>query len=89
MRIGGQRILFCKISKVSRELGYIFLFTLKNNEFVQYQKDIWIELTDLGLVPIISFFVKAVKFIKTPDFFSFKIASKWKRKHKELALKEG
>lgn len=62
---------------------------LKKNEFVEYQKDIWIELNNLGLAPGVSFFIKRVKVTKTKGFFSFNVACKWKRKIDGVAPKEG
>ena len=70
-------------------MGIYFCLRLKKNEFVEYQKDIWIELSDLGLVPGVSFFLKGVKLTKTRGFFSFNVASKWKRKINGVAPKEG
>ncbi len=62
---------------------------LKKNEFVEYQKDIWIELNNLGLTPGVSFFIKGVKVTKSKGFFSFNVACKWKRKINGVAPKEG
>ena len=61
---------------------------LKKNEFVEYQKDIWVELQDLGLVPGVSFFLKGIKVTKTGGFLGFNVAGKWKRKIKGVAPKE-
>jgi hypothetical protein len=62
---------------------------LKRSEFVEYEKDIWIELNNLGLVPGVSFFIKGVKVTKSKGFFSFNVACKWKRKINGVAPKEG
>ncbi len=34
-----------------------FCLRLKNNEFVEYQKDIWVELQELGLAPGVFFLI--------------------------------
>ena len=61
---------------------------LKKNEFVEYQKNVWLELNDLGLVPGVSFFLKGVKVTKTGGFLGFNVAGKWKRKINGIAPKE-
>ncbi len=39
----------------------LFCLRLKKNEFVEYQKDNWVQLNDLGLVPGVSLFIQGVK----------------------------
>ena len=75
--LGDREFCSVKLAKYLQGLGVYFCLRLKKNEFVEYQKDIWIELNDLGLVPGISFFLKGVKLTKTRGFFSFNIAGKW------------
>ena len=70
-------------------MGVKFCLRLKKNEFVEYQKEIWIELKNLGLTPGVSFFIKGVKVTKSKGFFSFNVACKWKRKIDGVAPKEG
>ncbi len=65
-----------------------FCLRLKKNEFVEYQKDIWIELQELGLAPGVSFFLKGIKVTKTGGFLGFNVAGKWKRKIKGVVPKE-
>jgi hypothetical protein len=62
---------------------------LKKNEFVEYQKDIWVELNDLGLIPGMSLFLRGNKITKTRGFFHFNVAGKWKRKINGVTPKEG
>jgi hypothetical protein len=66
-----------------------FCLRLKKNEFVEYQKDVWLELQNLGLIPGVSFFLKGVKVTKTRGFLDFNLAGKWKRKINGVAPKEG
>ncbi|MEM7713407.1 MAG: IS4 family transposase, partial [Cyanobacteria bacterium P01_A01_bin.68] len=61
---------------------------LKKNEFVEYQKEVWLELQELGLVPGVSFFLKGTKVTKTGGFLGFNVAGKWKRKINGIAPKE-
>lgn len=66
-----------------------FCLHLKKNEFVEYKKDIWIELSDLGLNPGVAFFLKGVKVTNCKGFFSFNVACQWKRKINGVAHLEG
>ncbi len=87
--LGDREFCSVKLAKYLQDLGVYFCLRLKKNEFVEYQKNIWVELNDLGLVPGVSFFLKGVKLTKTRGFFSFNIAGKWKRKINGIAPKEG
>ncbi len=70
-------------------MGIDFCLRLKTNELVEYQKNSWIKLNDLGLVPGVSLFIKGIKVTKTRGFLSFNVAAKWKRKLNGVAPKEG
>ena len=87
--LGDREFCSIKLAKYLNQLGVGFCLRLKKNEFVEYRKDIWIELNDLGLVPGVSFFLKGVKVTKTRGFLEFNVAGKWKRKIKGVAPKEG
>ena len=86
--LGDREFCSVKLAKSLQELGVYFCLRLKKNEFVEYQKDIWIELNDLGLVPGVSFFLKGIKVTKTGGFLNFNVAGKWKRKINGVAPKE-
>jgi hypothetical protein len=87
--LGDREFCSVKLAKYLQYLGVYFCLRLKKNEFVEYEKDIWIELNNLGLTPGVSFFLKGVKVTKTRGFFSFNVACKWKRKIHGVAPKEG
>ncbi len=87
--LGDREFCSIKLANYLQKSGVYFCLRLKKNEFVEYEKDIWIELNDLGLTPGLSFFIKVVKVTKSQGFFSFNIACKWKRKIKGVAPKEG
>lgn len=87
--LGDREFCSVKLAKYLQIWGVYFCLRLKKNEFVEYQKDIWIELNDLGLVPGVSIFLPGVKVTKTRGFFSFNVACKWKRKLRGVAPKEG
>ena len=87
--LGDREFCSVKLAKYLQSLGVYFCLRLKKNEFVEYKKDIWIELNDLGLTPGVCFFLKGVKVTKSKGFFSFNVACKWKRKIAGVAPKEG
>ena len=87
--LGDREFCSVKLAKYLQSLGVYFCLRLKKNEFIEYKKDIWIELNDLGLTPGVSFFIKGVKVTKSKGFFSFNVACKWKRKIDGVAPKEG
>jgi hypothetical protein len=87
--LGDREFCSVKLAKYLQSLGVSFCLRLKRSEFVEYEKDIWIELNNLGLVPGVSFFIKGVKVTKSKGFFSFNVACKWKRKINGVAPKEG
>ena len=86
--LGDREFCSVKLAKYLQELGVYFCLRLKKNEFVEYQKNVWLELNDLGLVPGVSFFLKGVKVTKTGGFLGFNVAGKWKRKINGIAPKE-
>ncbi|MEM6752019.1 MAG: IS4 family transposase [Cyanobacteria bacterium P01_C01_bin.38] len=86
--LGDREFCSVKLAKYLQDLGVYFCLRLKKNEFVEYQKDIWVELQDLGLVPGVSFFLKGIKVTKTCGFLGFNVAGKWKRKVHGVAPKE-
>ncbi|BAZ70588.1 transposase (plasmid) [Fischerella sp. NIES-4106] len=87
--LGDREFCSVKLAKYLQSMGVYFCLRLKKNEFVEYQKDIWIELNNLGLAPGVSFFIKGVKVTKSRGFFSFNVACKWKRKINGVAPNEG
>ncbi len=87
--LGDREFCSVKLAKYLQSLDVYFCLRLKKNEFVEYQKNIWIELNNLGLAPGVSFFIKGVKVTKTRGFMSFNVACKWQRKLDGRAPKEG
>lgn len=87
--LGDREFCSVKLAKHLQRLSVYFCLRLKKNEFVESQKDIWIELNNLGLTPGVSFFIKGVKVTKSKGFFSFNVACRWKRKIDGVAPKEG
>ena len=87
--MGDREFCSVKLAKYLQEKGLYFCLRLKKNEFVEYQKDIWVELNHLGLVPGISFFLKGIRVTKTRVSLGFNVAGKWKRKINGVAPEEG
>ncbi|MCM0588925.1 MAG: IS4 family transposase [Gloeotrichia echinulata DEX184] len=87
--LGDREFCSVKLAKYLQGLDVYFCLRLKKNEFLQVEKDVFVELKNLGLVPGVSFFIKGVKVTKTRGFMSFNVAAKWKRKINGVAPKEG
>ena len=86
--LGDREFCSVKLAKYLQDLGVYFCLRLKKNEFVEYQKEVWVELQELGLVPGVSFFLRGIKVTKTGGFLGFNVAGKWKRKINGIAPKE-
>lgn len=87
--LGDREFCSVKLANWLREKNVYFCLRLKKNHFVELEKDIWLELKELGLLPGVSWFLKGVKVTKTQGFFSFNVACKWKRKILGVAPEEG
>ena len=87
--MGDREFCSVKLAKYLQEKDLYFCLRLKKNEFVEYQKDIWVELNHLGLVPGISFFLKGIRVTKTRVSLGFNVAGKWKHKINGVAPEEG
>ena len=87
--LGDREFCSVKLAKYLQSLDVYFCLRLKKNEFIEVEKDIFVELKSLGLAPGVSFFIKGVKVTKTRGFISFNVAGKWQRKINGVAPKEG
>jgi hypothetical protein len=87
--LGDREFCSVKLANWLRERNLYFCLRLKKNHFIEVKQDIWLELKQLGLSPGVSLFLQGVKVTKSPGFFSFNIAGKWKRKIKGIATEEG
>jgi hypothetical protein len=87
--LGDREFCSVKLANWLREKNVYFCLRLKKNHFVELEKDIWLELKQLGLLPGVSGFLKGVKVTKTQGFFSFNVACKWKRKILGVAPEQG
>jgi hypothetical protein len=87
--LGDREFCSVKLANWLRERNLYFCLRIKKNHFVEVEKDIWLSLNELGLLPGVSFFLSGVKVTKTQGFFSFNVACKWKRKILGVAPEEG
>ncbi len=56
--LGDREFCSVKLGKYLQDLGVSFCLRLKKNEFVEYKKNNWLQLKDLGLVPGVSLFIQ-------------------------------
>jgi hypothetical protein len=87
--LGDREFCSVKLANWLRDRNVYFCLRIKKNHFVEVEKDIWLSLNELGLLPGVSFFLSGVKVTKTQGFFSFNVACKWKRKILGVAPEEG
>jgi hypothetical protein len=87
--LGDREFCSVKLGNWLRDQDVYFCLRLKKNEFIEVEKEIWLELKNLGLSPGTSFFLKGVKVTKTKGFVNFNLACKWKRKILGVAPEEG
>ncbi|NEQ12135.1 MAG: IS4 family transposase [Moorea sp. SIO4E2] len=87
--LGDREFGSVKLAKWLSEKSVYFCLRLKKNEFIEVKKKIWIELSNLGLIPGTSFFIKGVKITKIKGFSTFNVACKWKRNISGFIPKEG
>lgn len=60
---------------------------LKKNEYVELEKDIWFQLSELNLSPGFSVYYQGIKVTKTKGFSGLNLAAKWKRKYRNQSSK--
>ena len=87
--LGDREFCSVKLARYLQSQGVYFCLRLRKNEFIEVEKDIWVELNNLGLTPGTSYFIKGIKVTKTKGFISFNVACKWKRKLLGVSPKEG
>ncbi|WP_293117337.1 hypothetical protein [Moorena sp. SIO3E8] len=88
-RLGDRDFCSVKLAKWLSGKSVYFCLRLKKNEFIEVKNKIWIELSELGLVPGTSVFLQGVKITKTKGFSPFNVACKWKRSISGFISKEG
>ena len=87
--LGDREFCSVKLANWLREKKVYFCLRIKKNHFIEVEKDIWLELKQVGLSPGVSLFFQGVKVTKTQGFLIFNVACKWKRKIHGVTPKEG
>lgn len=87
--LGDREFCSVKLANWLREQKLRFCLRLKKNEFIQQEEGKWQDLNELGLKPGISLFMEGIKLTKTSKIGGFNLASKWRRKIRGVAPKEG
>jgi len=82
---------FCSVALGNwlRKEDVCFCLRLKKNEYVEREKELWLELSALGLAPGNSLYLAGVNVTKRQGFGSFNLAAKWKRKYRGQVADEG
>ena len=75
--LGGREFCSVKLGNWLREKHVYFCLRLKHNEFVQLEGEIWLQLSDLGLSPGMTFYLNGVRVTKQKGFAKFNIGCKW------------
>lgn len=87
--LGDREFCSVKLANWLRAKSLYFCLRLKKSHFIEVEKDIWLELSQVGLVPGVSIFFQGVKVTKTNGFENFNVACKWQRKTEGNTPKEG
>ena len=66
-----------------------FVLRVKQERYIQFEKSEYQHLSDLGLMPGTSFYLRGVKVTKQKGFCKFDVAGYWRRKYKIYSASEG
>ena len=66
-----------------------FVLRVKQERYIQFEKSEYQHLSDLGLMPGTSFYLRGVKVTKQKGFGKFDVAGYWRRKYKINSASEG
>jgi len=86
--LGDREFCLVKLGIWLREQNVYFCLRLKKNEFFEVEKEIWLELKNLGLSPKPLCFFRVLVSQKL-RFFRFNLAGKWQRKLLGVVLQKG
>jgi len=81
--------LWGEASKLPGRAGCYFCLRLKQNEYIELEKEIWIQLKALGLTSGSSLYLEGVYLTKQKGFKRYNLAAKWKKKYRRCAPDEG
>ena len=86
--LGDREFCSPKLGKYLGERDAYFCLRQKKDTNVRTDKELWIELRELGLNPGMSLFLNGVNVTKGKGFGGFNVACKWKRKYRGFAPDE-
>lgn len=89
MFLGDREFCSVHLGNWLRQQSLYFCLRLKKTEFVQLETEIWLQLSELGLAPGTSLYLKGVNVTKQKGFEKFNVATKWKRKYQGWTPDEG
>jgi hypothetical protein len=87
--LGDREFCSVELAKWLKQQGKTyFCLRLKRREYLEIEKEIWVQLKEVGLAPGVSLYFQGVKVTKAKGF-SANIAWKWKRKYRGWTAEEG
>jgi hypothetical protein len=87
--LGDREFCGVKLANWLAEQGCYFCLRLKQNEYIELEKELWVQLKALGLRPGISLYIEGVGLTKQKGFKPYNLAAKSKKKYHGWASKEG
>ncbi|MBV8887659.1 MAG: IS4 family transposase, partial [Chroococcidiopsidaceae cyanobacterium CP_BM_RX_35] len=87
--LGDREFCGVRLANCLAEQGCYFCLRLKQNEYIELEKGIWIQLKALGLRPGISLYLEGVRLTKQKGFKPYNLAAKWQKKYRGWAPDEG
>ena len=87
--LGDREFCSVDLAKWLNQQGNVyFCLRLKRSEYIEREKEVWVQLQAVGLTPGVSLYFQGVKVTKTKGF-SANIACKWKGKYRGWTAEEG
>lgn len=87
--LGDREFCGVKLANWLAEQGCYFGVRLKQNEYIELEREIWMQLKALGLRPGISVYIEGVGLTKQKGYKPYNLAAKWKKKYRGWAPKSG
>ena len=78
-----------KLAQWLCDVSVKFVSRVKQERYIQFEKSEYQHLSDLGLMPGTSFYLRGVKVTKQKGFGKFDVAGYWRRKYKINSASEG
>ena len=84
--LGDREFCGVRLANWLSQQGCYFCLRLKQNEYIELEKEIWIQLRALGLTPGSSLYLEGIHLTKQKGFKRYNLAAKWKKKYGGWAL---